>query len=176
LIVGEFKEIEEEGEKKMLYSTKETDFLQMRNTSRVIKILANPNDYFYNDLILDRKSLHGVPTDLREKLAKLASQKFEEELRKRGYHIPGDEQERPKTPPLSKDSSGSSTPTGVPTPKETPETKNDNKDKDTISALQQKIAELEQKIKELETGKDNSQRKEEIRNEILNSELSEEQK
>jgi hypothetical protein len=122
-------------------------------------------------------------------LAKLAEEKArkkaEEEIRRKfgdKFYIPGDEHKKPKTPPLSEDSSRSSTPTDeVPTPEEIPTPKDNNEDKDkTILSLQEQIVEqLKAKIKELETNNNkdnNSQRREEIRNEILNSNLDESQK
>jgi len=167
---------------------KKIDVLAQRNTSRVIKILANPNNYSSNDILnLDKKQLHGVSDELKEKLFELVKEKkekeFEDELRKR-FNIPllDDELEKPETPSLSEDSSGSSTPTEVPAPEEIPTSSNNPPTSKPISdykklylALQQKITELETKIKALETGKNNEKEIEEIRNEIISSNLSEEE-
>ncbi|CAG8821246.1 32627_t:CDS:2, partial [Racocetra persica] len=125
---------------------KETDFVALRNTEKVEQILTNPQDYSIDQII--KLELYGVSSELREKLIALVKQKYEDEIRRKFETLP----------PLEKDDSL-------------------NEDKDQIIlALQQKNAELETKIKALETDKNNPQKIEEIRNEILNSELSEEQK
>jgi len=45
----------------------------------VIKILANPNNYSFEDILkLGKKELKGVSDELKNKLAKLVKQKYEE--------------------------------------------------------------------------------------------------
>jgi hypothetical protein len=195
----ERKQVEGEDGLEWCAFMEEIDCLGIKNTEWIQEILANPNDYSLEDLLkLDRKSLYGVSTDLREKLAELAKQKHEEirlqkekefadELRKRfgeKHHFLGDEQEKltkKETPPLEKDNDSSSeepsespTPQDTPTPQQSPSAPKENDDKKTILALQQKITELESKIRKLEFG--NKRQETEIRNEILNSSFSEEQK
>jgi hypothetical protein len=172
----------------------EIDVLSIRNTERIQNILNNPNNYSLDDLLkINKSNLHGVSQELREKLFELATEKSAEELRRKfrdeGYHSqdneneennpsqqekPNKEKDSPSIP--SEEPSELPTPQDTHTPQESPSTPKENDDKQTILALQQKITELETKIRELESDKNNSQKREEIRNEILNSELSEEQK
>ncbi len=45
----------------------------------MIKILANPNNYSFEDILkLGKKELKGVSDELKNKLAKLVKQKYEE--------------------------------------------------------------------------------------------------
>jgi len=203
LVSGEIKEVEIKDEetrikkKQFVYLTEEIDFIALRNIDKINNILNNPNDYSLEYLLkLDRKSLYGIPSELKEKLVELIKQKNEEirkqkekefadELRRRfgeKYHFLGDEQEKPKTPPLEKDNSPSEEPSELPTPQDTPTSQQspsapkENDDKKTILALQQKITELETKIRNLENDKDSERKREEIRNEILSSGLSEDKK
>ncbi len=106
--IGEYREIEKNGNKTWVYTVnEETDFIALRNISKIEQILNSPNDYSLEDLLkLGRKELCGVPTELRDKLVKLAQQKSEEEFRERfvPYQSP------PTTPPpLEKDNSPSET-------------------------------------------------------------------
>ena len=77
MTVGEFKEVQDKktGKKEMVYHCEETDVLVQRNTSRIIKITANPNNYTLDDLLqVDKKTLHGVSNELRKKLIEEAKE------------------------------------------------------------------------------------------------------
>jgi len=62
--------------RRVIYSTEETDFIAIRNIERINNILDNPNDYSLKDLMkLGRKELHGVSSELRDKLEQLGIKK-----------------------------------------------------------------------------------------------------
>ncbi|CAG8742548.1 8365_t:CDS:2, partial [Funneliformis caledonium] len=136
---------DKDGNDEKVFFIEEIDALAQRNTSRVIKILANPNDYSLEDILkLGKKELKGVSEKLKEKLVELAKQKYEEirlqkerefmnELRRK-FNIDEEGKSNPKKREgvflLEKDSdSPSEKETPLPTPQELPTPKNNNKDK-----------------------------------------------
>ncbi|CAJ0919917.1 10858_t:CDS:2 [Entrophospora sp. SA101] len=111
---------DKDGNDEKVFFMEEIDALAQQNTSRVIKILANPNDYSLEDILkLGKKELKGVSEELKEKLFELAQQKneeirkqkeneFVEELRRK-FNIDEEgksnqKKEKEEVPPLEKDS------------------------------------------------------------------------
>nr|CAG8585219.1 15232_t:CDS:2 [Entrophospora candida] len=136
---------DKDGNDEKVFFMEEIDALAQWNTSQVIKILANPNDYSLEDILkLDKKEFKGVSEELKEKLVELAKQKYEEirlqkerefmdELRRK-FNIDEEGKSNPKkregVSPLEKDSdSPSEEETPLPTPQELPTPKDNNKDK-----------------------------------------------
>ncbi|CAG8723253.1 23845_t:CDS:2, partial [Racocetra persica] len=163
-------------------------FLIQKREKRIKEILDNPDNYSLEDLLkLERRDLEEVSKELKEKLIELMRKKqekeFVDELKKKfgkGYCFSTDKEENPNkkdVPPLEKDNSPSEEETPLNTPSDDEE-EIPQDDKKTILDLQEQIKQLKAKIKELEVNNNENtpQKIEEIRQEILNSDLSEEQK
>lgn len=96
--IGKYEEIvDDDGDSYTLYKIiKRIDFKAIRNIERVEKILTNPDDYSHEDLMkLDREELYGVPSELREKLVKLGTEKFNKIIREQftPYELPKEEED-----------------------------------------------------------------------------------
>jgi hypothetical protein len=167
----------------MILGKIETDVLAQRNTEKIQKILSNPDNYSLDDLEkIEKEDLYGVPNELRQKLVNLIIEKYNRKVREKygdeGYNsneedLPDQEElEEEDIPPLEDDEENeeqeeipSFTPpiedsSYLPTPETTPEPEFDYK---------QLYLDLLEKIKQ---GKITIDKKDEI----TNSQLSEEQK
>ncbi len=139
---------------KRIYFIKKTDVLAQQNTSQVIKIFANPNNYSLEDILkLEKKELKGVSDKLKDKLAKLVKQKYEKikkqkekefvEKLKKKFNIDkkGKSNQKKEEEELERDSDSSSEEeTSLPTSQELLISKDNNKDKNVY-----KFNEKEQK-------------------------------
>jgi len=208
-MVGEYQEVEDKktGAKGTRYfTTKEIDVLAQRNTSRVIKIIANPNNHSIDNII--ELNLYGVPPELREKLKVLVVNKLKAAEITKAQDLLDNKENHPNflriiyLQMLNQDLLDQATKdkvisliTELENKEKEPEDSGDENpnskkpseiptpqepEEPTPQDKDQIILALQQKIseleKELENGKGNDKKKEEIRNEIINSDLSEEQK
>lgn len=152
----------------------EADIVLWRNTYKIKKILANPNDYSLEDLLkLNEKELEGVPDELKEKLLELINkkqeEKFADELRKRDFHVPGDElpRKRKKQNP---------SPTQEPPELPIPQDINPPSELDYKKLYFELLAEVEKLKNELNNQPNQKKLVAEMREKITNSTLTEEQK
>jgi hypothetical protein len=85
--VGERRLVkDEDGNDYYCYFAEETDVLAIRNTEKIQKILANPDNYSADDLLnLRKQDLHGISDDLRQKLIQLGYKKIKEKFTDEGY-------------------------------------------------------------------------------------------
>jgi len=182
------KEIDEE----IVHFVDEIDVLAIRNTKNIQNILANPNNYSWNDLDnIDKKDLYGVPTDLRDKLISLIVEKFNEKIREE-FKLPDEEENKRKNPPKQEEDTPEDeeepAPQTPPPPKrrksESEEPEKQNKDQ-IINDLHEENEKLKARIRELENSSKTQDSKqvekikkeiEKTKEEINNSGLSKEQK
>ncbi|CAG8782759.1 9163_t:CDS:2, partial [Racocetra persica] len=145
------------------------------NLDEVLQNFPNLEKLSYDLLKLNEKELEGVPDELKEKLLELINkkqeEKFADELRKEGLHIPGDELPRKRK---KQNPSPTQEPPELPTPQDIPTTLNNEPESDYKKLYDELLTEVEK----LKNSSGDQQAKEiaEIREKIINSSLSESDK